>query len=184
MHYVATILDNKGGVITDMASMAPGTPFDYGAGQIQASKAMDPGLVYDLTPQDYLNFLCALGYNSTEMKLFIGKQKCPSTPIEIQDLNYPSITIANLSGTVIINRTLTNVGDEGKYNVSYVAPKGTSMMVLPTELNFGKSGDSKKYLVFVTAVNHTNNDYQFGMLTWSDGKHSVKTPLAVKMHHK
>ncbi|KAH7659858.1 Tripeptidyl-peptidase II protein [Dioscorea alata] len=178
----ATILDNKGGVITDMASMAPGTPFDYGAGQIQPSKAMDPGLVYDLTPQDYVNFLCKLGYNSTQMKLFIGQYKCPSTSIKLQDLNYPSITIPYISvQNVTINRTLTNVGKEGKYKVSFVAPKGTSMVVSPTELYFSKFGDAREYQVIIKAVSFKDNGYLFGMLTWSDGKHSVKTPLAVKM---
>lgn len=46
------------------------TPFAYGAGHIQPEHAMDPGLVYDLNIADYLNFLCAHGYNHTNESVF------------------------------------------------------------------------------------------------------------------
>jgi hypothetical protein len=31
---------------------------------------MDPGLVYDLSVSDYLSFICALGYNETQVSMF------------------------------------------------------------------------------------------------------------------
>ncbi|GFZ18364.1 hypothetical protein Acr_27g0001030 [Actinidia rufa] len=44
------------------------TPFSYGVGHIRAARASDPGLVYDLIPTDYLDFLCAIGYNHAHIR--------------------------------------------------------------------------------------------------------------------
>jgi hypothetical protein len=54
------------------ASLLEANPLNYGAGHIWPCRAMDPGLVYDLTTKDYVNFLCSIGYNSTQLSLFIG----------------------------------------------------------------------------------------------------------------
>ncbi|XLR11735.1 hypothetical protein HN51_048472 [Arachis hypogaea] len=37
------------------------TPYAYGFSHVRPNRAMDPGLVYDTTIDDYLNFLCAIG---------------------------------------------------------------------------------------------------------------------------
>ena len=46
------------------------TPFSYCSGHIRLNRAMDPGLIYDLTVNDYLDFLCAIGYNQTMIEPF------------------------------------------------------------------------------------------------------------------
>ncbi|WP_216668117.1 hypothetical protein, partial [Proteus mirabilis] len=58
--------DNTGHPIKT-AAKEKATPFNYGNGHIRPNRAMDPGLVYDLTTKDYLNFLCSLGYNETQI---------------------------------------------------------------------------------------------------------------------
>ena len=37
--------------------------FAYGSGQINPTEAVDPGLVYDASKEDYINLLCSLGYD-------------------------------------------------------------------------------------------------------------------------
>ena len=39
---------------------SPATPFDFGAGHVDANRAIDPGLVYDATADDYDAFACGL----------------------------------------------------------------------------------------------------------------------------
>ena len=38
--------------------------FAYGTGHINPTRAINPGLVYDVGEIDYLNFLCGQGYSN------------------------------------------------------------------------------------------------------------------------
>ena len=76
----ATTLDNEVEPLLN-ATDGKATPFSYGAGHVQPNRAMDPGLVYDTTIDDYLNFLCALGYNATQISVFTeGPYSIVQTP--------------------------------------------------------------------------------------------------------
>ncbi|RVX08338.1 Subtilisin-like protease SBT5.3 [Vitis vinifera] len=59
MMTTARTMDNSMEAILN-ASYFKATPFSYGAGHVRPNRAMNPGLVYDLNVNDYLNFLCAL----------------------------------------------------------------------------------------------------------------------------
>ncbi|XP_023520263.1 subtilisin-like protease SBT5.4 [Cucurbita pepo subsp. pepo] len=78
----ARVSDNTMNLMLDGGSpiFAPATPFIYGSGHIRPTGAMDPGLVYDLSPNDYLEFLCASGYKEKNLRVFaefekIGEEK-------------------------------------------------------------------------------------------------------------
>ncbi|KAM0936542.1 putative tripeptidyl-peptidase II [Dioscorea sansibarensis] len=140
----------------------------------------DPGLVYDITPKDYFNFLGSLGYNKTMMGVFSGEVSCPSKPIKAEDLNYPSISIAPLVGTMTVTRTVKNVGLPSKYNVTILAPKGVSVTVEPAELEFEEFGGEKQFQVTMEANEaEPVKGFTFGSLEWSDGIHHVRSPLVV-----
>ncbi|WOL19439.1 subtilisin-like protease SBT5.3 [Canna indica] len=163
------------------SSFLKASPFSYGAGHVQPNRAMDPGLVYDLTTNDYLNFLCALGYNSTQIATFSEPYACPTKPPKLEDLNYPSIAVPNLSGAVTVTRTVKNVGSPSTYRVRVGAPVGVSVVVKPTSLKFEKLNEEKKFRVTLRAKRSIlTGRYTFGGLTWSDGKHHVKSPIVVK----
>ncbi|XP_074303550.1 subtilisin-like protease SBT5.3 [Silene latifolia] len=177
----AKITDNTREPILN-ASNVNADPFSYGAGHVHPNKAMDPGLVYDLTVNDYMNFLCAIGYNHTTIALFSRKPySCPKK-FSVTNLNYPSMTIPNLRNSTTITRTLKNVGSPSRYSVHVRNPYGISVSVKPRVLKFDKIGQEKKFYVTFRVQNRKAvKDYVFGRLTWSDGVHYVGSPITVKL---
>lgn len=189
----ATILDNSKNIILDAVSGTAGTPFAYGSGFVQPEKATNPGLIYDLTPQDHINFLCASGYTAQQMKVFDSRPNpCPATPIRIEDFNYPSFTALvgpnNSSGNIDITfrRTVTNVGAPScVYKAStFDVPAGYSVTVHPSTLTF-KSMNQK--LTFTLRVSIPASpqpppntiETAFAFLQWADKVHVVRSPIAM-----
>ncbi|CAK9177165.1 unnamed protein product [Ilex paraguariensis] len=162
------------------ASYIKATPFSYGGGHIRPNRAMDPGLVYDLATDDYLDFLCALGYNQTAIQLFSeGPYDC-SPDSNLLNFNYPSITVPNLSGSVTLTRKVKNVGSPGTYEALVRQPLGVSVSVKPTVLNFKNTGEEKSFTLTLEAKRaDVPEDYVFGELLWSDGHHYVRSPIAI-----
>ena len=179
----ANTRDNTRKSILD-SSTVEATPFAYGSGHVNPNRAMDPGLVYDATTEDYLNFLCARGYNDTLIRLFSQKPySCPDT-FSIVDFNYPSIAVPNIQARkVTITRTVTNVGSPGTYKVRVRQPFGVFVTVKPSVLEFKTTGEKKTFQVIITPnfaeLRGTKPGYVFGDMIWSDGKHSVRSPIAV-----
>lgn len=149
---------------------------------MQPNRAMDPGLVYDLTTVDYLDLLCALGYTKSQIEKFSETPyKCPNKNISLTDFNYPSITVPNLNGSITVARTVKNVGAPGTYVVQVFKPRGISVQVRPKSLKFEKIGEEKRFRVTLKSKKGSGGrDYVFGQLKWSDGKHYVRSPIVVK----
>lgn len=47
-------------------------PFDYGGRIVNPKGAAYPGLVYDMGKEDYIKYLCAVGYNSSGISQVVG----------------------------------------------------------------------------------------------------------------
>ncbi|KAG8058417.1 hypothetical protein GUJ93_ZPchr0002g25300 [Zizania palustris] len=175
-------VDNKREAILN-SSFVTASPFSYGAGHVWPARAMNPGLVYDLSAVDYLNFLCALRYNVTVMATFNdgAPYSCPAAPAKVQDLNYPSITVVNLTSTATVKRTVKNVGKPGAYKAFIASPAGVRVAVSPDMLAFARKGEEKSFVVSFKVTNATlAMDYAFGALVWTNGKQFVRSPLVVK----
>ena len=142
---------------------------------------MDPGLIYGLTNQDYLTFLCSLDYNETNILLFTDETfTCPK-PISLVNLNYPSIAVPKLKGSITVTRTLKNVGAPATYTAKIVSPPGVSVDIQPKSLTFARIGEEKSFkLTLQLKKPGAARDYVFGRLAWSDGKHFVRSPIVVK----
>ncbi|KAG8375738.1 hypothetical protein BUALT_Bualt10G0131600 [Buddleja alternifolia] len=151
-------MNNLGEPITDALGNSS-TPFEYGAGHIQPSRAADPGLVYDASYNDYLLFLCSSSGNLLDPSF-----NCPEVVPSSSDFNYPSLAIANLEGISTVTRTVTNVGiGNSSYSVTIDAPPGYSVQISPATLYFSKQGEQHCFSIIVEAENSARrNVFAFG----------------------
>jgi hypothetical protein len=193
--HAAYITANDGNEIRDEAGggFDSATTLDYGSGHVDPVKALDPGLVYDITPVDYTAFLCSLAPTIRLPLLLTSTGKAPCTLSRRsllrrpEDLNYPSIAVPCLSwsgSSTTVKRRLKNVGPPGKYKVTVAEPAGVKVTVVPDELDFGV-GEEKKFTVKLDVTdegkNATADDYVFGSIVWSDvsEEHRVRSPVVV-----
>lgn len=191
MMTTASIVDNRNQPMTDESTGKPSTPYDFGAGHVNLDRAMDPGLVYDITNDDYVNFLCAISYGPKVIQVITRSPvNCPAKRPKPENLNYPSIaalfsTTARGVSTKTFIRTVTNVGQPNAvYRVKIESPeKGVTVNVKPSRLVFTEGVKQRSFVVTITAdsKNLVLNDSGaiFGSISWSDGKHEVRSPVVV-----
>lgn len=173
---------------TDSGSVA--TPYDYGAGEMTTSASFQPGLVYETSTTDYLNYLCYIGLNVTTIKVISrtvpDSFTCPqdSSADHVSNINYPSIAITNFNGKGAINvsRTVTNVGEEDEtvYSTIVDAPSGVNIKLIPEKLQFTKSSKKLSYQVIFSLTSSTSlKEDLFGSIAWSNGKYIVRSPFVL-----
>ncbi|TVU31293.1 hypothetical protein EJB05_22975, partial [Eragrostis curvula] len=185
----AAIMSSLVTTATPIRSSIPEAEFAYGAGQVNPTSAVDPGLVYDAAEPDYINFLCAQGYNATQIAAVTGTNvTCWSPASSGAELNYPSIAIPILNYGVdfseTISRTVTNVGPVGSvYHAKIISPPGDiTVSVEPEELAFSAAN---KKLRFTVTVSGTLSPGVGGRLAasasvvWSDGTRRVRSPIYI-----
>ncbi|KAL7167376.1 hypothetical protein ACSBR2_037942 [Camellia fascicularis] len=173
--------------ITDESLQQAGV-FAIGAGHVNPSRAIDPGLVYDLKPVDYIPYLCGLGYTDKEIGLITSTMvKCSNVSIipEAQ-LNYPSFAITLGSTNQTYTRTVTNVGQaNSSYIWLYDLPQGVDVSVSPRSLVFTKVNQQMTYQVtFNRLPTSPNTSFVQGFLGLAsfNGKHYyVRIPISVKL---
>eukprot|EP00253_Pinus_taeda_P004593 PITA_04593 len=182
----ATFTNNVRKPVTNSSNL-PASPFDFGAGQVNPARALNPGLIYDTTVHDSVLFLCNLGYNTSQITFVLGNQhfSCPSgaNDAKISDLNYPTIAIATLKSARTIKRTLTNIGSaaDAVYKLTVDSPQGLNVEVSPSQLAFSRTSDKITFNVTFTASRQANKGFNFGSFTWADGTHNVRSPFVVKI---
>ncbi|KFK22904.1 hypothetical protein AALP_AAs72951U000500 [Arabis alpina] len=130
--------------------------FAYGSGYVNPSVAVDPGLVYEIAEEDYLNMLCALDYSPKGISTVAGGTFTCSekSKIQMKDLNCPSMAAkvsASSSSDITFSRTVTNVGKKGStYKAKVSGDPKLSIMVEPETLSFKSPGEKKSFTVTVS----------------------------------
>ncbi|KAH7514051.1 hypothetical protein FEM48_Zijuj11G0047500 [Ziziphus jujuba var. spinosa] len=130
--------------------LSPADIFATGAGHVNPSKANDPGLVYDLEPEDYVPYLCGLNYtDSSVRKITQDSVSCTGVkPIPEAQLNYPSFSVDLGRKKLSYTRRVTNVGQANStYNVDISAPPGIELSVTPQTLVFTEINQKATYKV-------------------------------------
>ncbi|XP_057489896.1 subtilisin-like protease SBT3 [Actinidia eriantha] len=185
MMTTANPLDNSNSPIQDKGqNYTFASPLGMGSGHIDPNLALDPGLIYDLTPQEYVNVLCYMNYTEKQI-LTVTRSRLYNCSNPSPDLNYPSfIALYSNESTMVrtFHRTLTNVGDDAAtYNVEVVVPMGSKVTVSPNTLVFSKKYEKKSYSLTIEYESDENGTRAYGSLAWveDNGKHKVRSPIVV-----
>ncbi|TVT98870.1 hypothetical protein EJB05_55808, partial [Eragrostis curvula] len=174
-------LDNGGGPILD-EQHEEAAFFAMGAGHVNASKATDPGLVYDIGARDYASYICGLlGENALKTITRDQSSTCSEVGIIPEAwLNYPTIMVPLKQTPVTVPRTLTNVGPAETYTASVHGASGMDIRVSPDTLVFSNPGDKKTFNLTVMVNGggvHKDGDFLEGSLVWVSTKHLVRSPI-------
>lgn len=154
---------------TQTGAAAGVLPWGQGAGQVTPNGAADPGLVYDATLADYRKYMCGLGIT----------YECGDGTQQSYDLNMASITVNNVMGTQTVKRSVTNVGSS---NASYRATaslSGYTVTVTPATLTLAP-GETRSFTLSLTRAGAADDVWQYGHLVWTDGTHTVRSPLQAR----
>ncbi|XP_038703971.1 subtilisin-like protease SBT3 [Tripterygium wilfordii] len=184
----ADITDNTQRPIIDSGDdLKPASPIAMGAGQVNPNKALDPGLVYDVGVDDYVNLLCGLGFTAKQIKA-ITRSSTTNCSAQSLDLNYPSFIAYfnkndSKSGPTIVQefkRTVTNVGEGmSTYIAKVPALEGLKVSVTPEKLVFKKKNEKQSYKLRIEGPQLLKKAQVFGFLRWEEvgGKYVVKSPI-------
>ncbi|CAI0436398.1 unnamed protein product, partial [Linum tenue] len=193
MMTTADTVDLSGRPIQDASpKKGPATGFAMGAGQVNPSKALNPGLVYDLNSADYVRLLCAMNLTAAQIRAItrsVVDNSCSSSSL---DLNYPSFVafFSRSSEVLELRRTLTNVGQEmATYSAAVTPMDGLQVRVVPQHLVFKGNGDKLSFKLVIQSVILKKKKKKFqksGYLKWVEdggGKHIVQSPIVATNIH-
>ena len=150
----------------------PGHSHDWGAGHVDASKAFDPGLVYDSDINDWLRFLQGVDCHCLPANF---------PKIDPSDLNQASIAIGQLAGKQTVTRRVTNVSSTTEtYTIAFSNLTGITATPNPTSLTLAP-GETKSFTVEFTRTSATLNAYVRGFMTLTgNAGHVVRSPVVLR----
>ena len=175
--------DNTKSPLRDAAGGQFSTPFAHGSGHVDPHKALSPGLVYDVSPDDYIAFLCSLDYTIDQVQAIVKRPNitCSRKFADPGQLNYPSFSVMfGKSRVVRYTRELTNVGAAGSvYTVAVETPPTVGVTVMPKRLVFTRVGEKQRYTVtFVSKKGAGSMRNAFGSIVWNNAQNQVRSPVA------
>ncbi|KAF7047222.1 hypothetical protein CFC21_056169 [Triticum aestivum] len=180
----ADIVDNSGHGIRD-EQLDAANAYKMGAGQINVSRAMDPGLVYELKEGQYAAHVCStLGEAALRAVACNNSWRCSELPTtHPSNLNYPSITVPLQPRGFIVVRTLTNVAprisEPEIYMAKVVMPSEVRVIIDPSTLMFNYTGQEGSYQISVRSTSNSpvQGAVYHGTVEWSSSEHTVRSPM-------
>ncbi|KAB1200889.1 Xylem serine proteinase 1 [Morella rubra] len=162
--------------------------FAFGAGQVSPTRAVNPGLVYDMDELAYIQFLCHEGYKDSTLVVLVGSKSINCSTLlpgrGYDALNYPTMQFSLENSqeptTGVFRRTVTNVGPAiSIYNATINAPRGVEITVRPTSLSFSRVLQKRSFTVIVKAKPMPILQMVSGSLVWGSSRHIVRSPIVV-----
>ncbi|CAN0841384.1 Subtilisin-like protease 1, partial [Linum grandiflorum] len=163
---------------------SPATVFDMGAGHVNPPKALEPGLIYDIQPDDYIAYICSLGYTDTQVRMIVQRKvKCSDESSKFKaQLNYPTFSISLTAIPQTHTRTVTNVGKPNStYTSKVFPPEGVDVKVTPSQIKFKELKEKATYSITFSRVGNVTSNVGQGSLVWSsvDDRYDVVSTIAV-----
>lgn len=155
----------------------------FGSGLISPLKAIDPGLIYDLTEMDYVLFMKGKGEEVRVSELCDVESMIPQGPkqsIQPQDFNYPSFR-ASLEGTnpeIVFRRKVKHVGLIA-FSTYHVQFSKKSKLLEARELSFDNDDQEKSFKVRVRVRKWNEDGLLVATLVWTNERYTVQTPIIV-----
>jgi subtilisin family serine protease len=172
---VKSAMMTTAGQTLNSGSPIPGNAFGYGAGQVNPTAAVNPGLVYRARAQDYAAFMCGQGLGS----LLPNPNVCKTRTVSASNLNLPSIAISRLAGQQTVTRSVTNVsGKRQTFTATAMAP-GFDVKVQPSTITISPN-QTVMFRVTFTRTDAPLNAYSHGALVWSNASFQVRSPIALR----
>lgn len=159
--------------------LADASPFDFGAGHIVPNDAFDPGLVYDVSDDEFDAFACGIASPA------VSSTRCDALTaagfsFEAAELNQPSIAVSDLTIQRTVRRRVTNVNDEAdSYTISVAAPPGMDITVNPPSLTLAPA-ESATFDVTLSYLSGPLDLWRFGSYTWSSASRDIYSAVAVR----
>ncbi|KAK7262127.1 hypothetical protein RJT34_29687 [Clitoria ternatea] len=163
----------------EIKGLLPSTPFEYGAGLVNPNCAIDPGLVLPSEYVDFISFLCSLPNMDTDAIMAATGESC-NHPFSFPfSLNLPSVTTSALRGSVSVQRTVMNVGNNTEtYLASALPPNGTKVDLYPTWFTISPQGTQN--LEIQLSVIQPMKSFSFGEIVLTGNlNHIVRITLSV-----
>ncbi|KAK8520370.1 hypothetical protein V6N12_004312 [Hibiscus sabdariffa] len=176
--------DNTNSSLRDASDGSLSNPWAHGAGHVDPQRALSPGLVYDISTEEYITFLCSLGYTIDHVMTIVKRPNitCSRNFKDPGELNYPSFSVLFGDKRVVrYTRELTNVGPAmSVYSVTVKGPSTVGISVRPKTLTFRTVGEKKRYTVTFVAKRGTSPmaKPEFGSIVWGNARSQVKSPVS------
>ncbi len=165
--------------VLSSAGLRDANPFEFGSGHIVPNSAVNPGLVYDVSDDEYDAFACGVASPAVTATRCDGLSAAGFS-FDAADMNQPAISVSQLINTRTVTRRVTNVSDNAEvYVANVVPPPNIGVSVVPSTLSLGP-GESASFDVSMTFVTGQLDLWRFGSLTWSSEDHDVYSPIAIK----
>lgn len=143
-------------------------PFAQGAGHVDPTLFLDPGLAYLTDTPDWLSYIEGVGIE-------VGADV---EPIDPSQLNLASISIGALTAPETIVRTVTAL-DAGTYTASVAGVAGVEVSVSPATFTIA-AGRSQKLEISFDRTTAALDEWATGSFTLTSADHAVRSPIAVQ----
>lgn len=170
-------MEIKSSMMTTAGDHATETsPFAEGAGFVDPTRMLNPGLVFDTDQQDWYDYLAGQGIAWADSGEPVSKN-----PIDASDLNVPSIAMGDLYGSQTVTRTLKNVGgNNGEWTARVEGMEGMDVAVSPKIIK-PKRGAEQDVKVTVTTAGAPAGQWATGHIVWTGpAKQEVRIPVVAR----